>query len=241
MPNRLQHLPYVEMTPMTSVAAPNEAAPGRKRPYARTFDQRRDRILAEAWKLIAERAGDDFSLTELSERADVATRTIYNAFNDRDGVVAQAMAVHYRSLFADTFVEKGEARRLAEALAMIDAVAEEIAKVPGWSRTGVMMYFSPRTNPKIVASLRAMPIVILNAWLCSDEADAGRVALLPRGDIERGFANAQWGLTGDWAAERIDVTDLARGMKVIMLQTALAFGNAVGLAAAEAEARRLKA
>ncbi len=221
---------------MTVVAARAEAAQKRKRPYARTFDQRRDRILAEAWQLIAEREGDDFSLTELATRAGVATRTIYNAFNDRDGVVAQAVAVHYRSLFAETFVQKGEALRLAEALAMIDAVAEEIAKVPGWSRTGVMMYFSPRTNPKIVASLRAMPVMILNAWLRSDEADAARLALLPRDDVERGFANTQWGLTGDWAAGRIDVAELARGMKVTLVMTALSLGNAAGQAAAVAAA-----
>ncbi|WP_156678751.1 TetR/AcrR family transcriptional regulator [Sphingomonas profundi] len=211
------------------------AAP--RRPYARTFEARRERILACAWEMIAERGGDGFSLAELGERAGVAVRTIYNAFTDRDGVVAQAVATHYRSLFGDPAAELAESRSLAESLAMIDTVVAEIVRVRGWAITGAQMYFSARTSPRIVDSLRAMPLLILKGWLRSAEADRRQLALLGREEVMRSFANAQWALTSDWAAGRIDVAELAQAMKRNLIVLALAFGTTAG----RAEGRRLGA
>lgn len=209
---------------MSATITANKVAT-RPRPYSRTFDERRERVLAEAWQLIAEREGDSFSIAELSERSGVSARTIYNAFGDRDGVVAKAVAAHYRTLFPEPVNEEIEPRRLEDALKMIDEVVNEIAKVPGWSRTGAMMYFSPRTSTAITESLRAMPLAILNAWLASDEADPDRLALLLREDLERSYANGQWGLTSDWAAGRIDEAHLARAMKLALVVVVLASGT----------------
>lgn len=205
-----------------------------RKPYARTFEARRERILTTAWELIAERGGDQFSLAELGKRAQVSVRTIYNAFTDRDGVVAQAVATHYRSLFGDISEASPEGRPLGPSLAMIDTVVAEIVRVRGWAITGAEMYFSPRTSPRIVESLRAMPLVILKGWMRSDEADRRQIALIGREDVMRSFANAQWALTSDWAAERIDAVELSRAMKVNLIGIALAFGTGAG----RAQARR---
>lgn len=220
---------------MTATAAAIAIAP--RRPYSRTFDERRERVLAEAWQLIAEREGDSFSIAELSERSGVSARTIYNAFGDRDGVVAKSVAAHYRALFPEPLNEDIEPRDLCAALAMIDEVVAEISKVPGWSRTGAMMYFAPRTSATITDSLRAMPLAILNAWLASPEADAGRLAVVRRDELERSYANGQWGLTNDWAAGRITEAELARNMKLGLIIVVLALGTP----GAQVEASRIAA
>ncbi len=217
----------VDPAPLT-LAGDDVPSPRRNRPYAKTFEERRGRILAIAWDLLAERGDDDFSLAELSEQADVSLRTIYNAFTDKEGVIAQAVATHYRSLFADIRLGDNESCLLADAMVMIDRVATETCRVRGWSATGARMYFSPRTGAEIVDSLRAMPVMILKAWARSSEAERKRLQLFDSHGIERSFANAQWALVNDWSAGRIDSDDLAREMKRNLVVLAAAFGNRAG-------------
>jgi AcrR family transcriptional regulator len=229
MPKSRSHL-----TLLTRNSAGAASAPRPRQPYAKTFEARRERVLRVAWMLLAEREGENFSLKELSQHADVSLRTLYNAFTDKDGVIAQAVARHYRSLFDTIRFDDDGSYKLREALAMIDKVAVETCRVRGWSVTGARMYFSPRTNPKVVDSLRAMPVMILKGWLRSAQADRKRVASFDRSDLERSFANAQWGVVNDWAAGHIDGSDLARSMKCNLIIFAAAFGNAAG----RAEARK---
>ena len=185
--------------------------------------------------MIAEHDGDEFTLIDLSRRSGVALRTLYNAFGDKDGVIAQAVAAHYFSLFVDIDVEKKHSCTLAEAIEMVGRVGKEICRVPGFSTTGARMYFSPKTNLKIVESLRQMPIFIVKAWSRSEEADRKRIKLFGRDELERSFANMQWGLVNDWAAGRIDDRALSEYMQSNVLLIAAAFGNRAG----RAEARRL--
>ena len=165
----------------------------RNRPYAKTFDERRERILAAAWDLLAEREADAFSLAELSERSDVSLRTIYNAFTDKEGVIAQAVATHYRTLFTDILPNDNDSCLLEEALIMADRVATEISRVKGWSVNGVRMYFSHRTSSRIFDSLYTMPLVIFKSWYRSAEADRKRIVLFGKQEIERSFFQCSMG------------------------------------------------
>ena len=207
----------------------------KSRPYAKSFDSRRRQILTDAWDMIAEHEGDEFTLIDLSTRSGVALRTLYNAFGDKDGVIAQAVAAHYVSLFTDIDVGIKHSCTLAEAVEMAGRVGKETCRVPAFSTTGARMYFSPKTNPKIVESLRQMPIFIIKAWSRSAEADRKRIKLFGRDELERSFANMQWGLVNDWAAGRIDDQALSEYMQSNVLLIATAFGNRAG----RAEARRL--
>ena len=53
--------------------------------------ERRLRILREARRMIAETDSIDFSLEELCARAGVAKNTIYNAFGNKENVIASAI------------------------------------------------------------------------------------------------------------------------------------------------------
>jgi AcrR family transcriptional regulator len=209
----------------------------RNRPYARSFRQRRQQILEAAWDLIAQRDGDNFTLTELSQSSGAALRTIYNAFTDKDGVIAQAVAAHYLALFENIDSGDDGGCSLAKALTMTSRVAAETCRVRAFSVTGARMYFSPRTSPKIVESLRKMPIYILKAWIRSNQADRKQIRAFGQEGLERSYANAQWGLVNDWSADRLDDRELSREMCCNLLLIASAFGNRAG----RAESRKLGA
>ena len=210
-----------------------EAAPYRG-PYAKTFDQRRSHILATAWEMIAAR-GTDFRLSDLSQRSGVALGTIYNAFTDKNGVIAEAVARHRNSLCEGIEVGENQSHRLAEAVEIYTRIAVDTTKMPNLSEASARMYFSSRTHHKVVGSLRRMPISTLRAWIRSDESDRELIQSFGQESIERAFANAQWSLLNDWCANRIDNHELSRDMRANMIAIGLAFGNHVG----RAEAKRL--
>lgn len=197
-------------------------------PYARTFDRRRRDILATAWDMIAESGHDHFSLAELGKRSGVALRTIYNAFVDKEGVIAQAVATHHDALFEAISVGFDESHTLDEAMAMCELVAVETLKVRGFSVAAAHMYFSPRTPSKIVDSFRQMPIFILKSWLRSKEVDRALVGKVGLDSLERNFANVQWSAVSEWAAGRLEDKLLAIEMKRNILFIGLACGNREG-------------
>lgn len=52
---------------------------------------RRQRVLREARKMISESGLEGFSVRELCARADIAQKTLYNAFGGKEGVIALAI------------------------------------------------------------------------------------------------------------------------------------------------------
>jgi AcrR family transcriptional regulator len=205
----------------------------KRRPYARTFENRRGQILATAWVMIAESNGADFTLQELSTRCDVSLRTIYNAFSDKDGVIAAAAAANHHKSFEGIFLESNDSMTLVEAVEITRRVAADTARVPGWSAASVEMYFSPRSCSRMTESLRQMPISILKAWLRSPEVDERLVKLFGHFDLEKAFADMQWGAVADWCAGRIDKHDMSQRMVSSLLTIAAAFGNRAGRATAK--------
>src|SRR3546814_17808545 len=57
--------------------------------------ERRQRILYEVRKLVNEAGLEGFSMREISKRANVAPKTLYNAFGDRDRLIACAIREVY--------------------------------------------------------------------------------------------------------------------------------------------------
>jgi AcrR family transcriptional regulator len=65
-----------------------------------TIFERRRRILHEARVMISELGYENFSIRELARRADVAQRTLYNAFGSRENIVTNAI-FQYSKEFSD--------------------------------------------------------------------------------------------------------------------------------------------
>lgn len=200
----------------------------RRRPYARTFDKRRREILSTAWTMIAEAGGSEFTLQELSERCGVALRTIYNAFGDKDGVLAAAAAAHHRDTLDVFEFDEFEDWDLSEAISMTRRIAQETVRFPGWSQVTSEMYFSPRGHPRLFSSLQQMPASILSAWLRSDQVDRKLLRAFGQQKLEASHADAQWGVVANWCAGRINEEQVEDLMVANLLVVAMSFGNRAG-------------
>ncbi len=201
--------------------------------HPRGFDRRRRDILATTWDMIAQHGSDQFKLSDLSERCGVALRTIYNAFVDKDNLIAEAVAAHYHSLFDSIAPGASDSRTLEESAAMMARVAFEISRAAAFSGTGARMYFSTRSSSRLLETLRRLPILSLKAWMRSDEADRKQIQQFGRDALERSFANLQWGSVNDWLAGRLDNAELSSELKKQVIWVAMAFGNRAGRAAAK--------
>ena len=61
------------------------------------FDRRR-RILRVARKMIGSDGLENFNMRDLGKKADVSTRTIYNAFGSKETVIALAIYTFFEKL-----------------------------------------------------------------------------------------------------------------------------------------------
>lgn len=180
---------------------------------------RRKRILKEARKLLSEKGFDGFTVRELCHRAEVAQRTLYNAFHNKDRIVALAIReafedVHRKttySTFPDTL--DGIVQRLV-------TVNTRNFTARNYTKAVTALYFSPNVSEDIFRSLQEMALMNLRRWLDRVERSKHLAAWVRRDELESAFVNAEYATINDWACERIPDTDyLSRLVATILLVT----------------------
>lgn len=130
--------------------------------------ERRRRILREARKLIREDGLENLNMRELSLRAKVSTKTVYNAFGSKETVIALAIHTYFQQFMgnvefdtmADTF-EGALIRQTTSTLRDID--------VPNYMKAVVTLYFSPTLHPAIRAVLMDFATRSWEPWLRKNE------------------------------------------------------------------------
>lgn len=185
--------------------------------------------------MVAEQGDDNINLVELSRRSGAALRTIYNAFTDKQGLVAQAALAHFNSLFVALRVTANDCHGLAEAVERSYRAAIETVKFRAFSATTARIYFSNQSNAELLDALHEMPRSTVAAWLKSDEVDTQLVKRFGEDNLQMSFANLQWGIIHDWANGNLSDDVLIDRMTDGMVWIGLAFGNRAG----RAEAKRL--
>jgi AcrR family transcriptional regulator len=181
---------------------------------------------------LAAHGDEEFNLRDISERSGVSLRTIYNAFENREGLIAQALLTHHASLFSDVAVGPNDSRSLVEAVEMCRRVALETIASPCVAVTTSRVYFASQERTRVLAILQELPASIVSAWMRSDEADATCIAAFGKQGICRQFANAQWALVAEWVGGALTDEELLRQHQRTILAVSLAFGNQAGRAAA---------
>ena len=191
-----------------------EVIPSRRRTYASAqINERRARILSETLALIIETGSTGFTIQELSRRADVAPRTLYYAFGDKEGVIESAVLEH----FSELSLRNGRAPTPPYALSVIaglDVALSEIFRVPNYARAMVDVYFSPSANGRIVAALRKISIGAPGIWLGA-ETEIGHVLPWVEPDVFlQQFTDLQYATLHTWSVGEIGDDELARRMRL---------------------------
>jgi len=109
---------------------------------------RRRRILDETRKLIAERGLSGFSMDEICRRADVAKRTLYNAFQTRERMIA--IAIHeYFSRYISKLPYTAPPGTLQSSIERIVFVIQRNRQIRNYIAAILSIYFSPDVDDTI--------------------------------------------------------------------------------------------
>ena len=166
------------------------------------FDRRR-RVLREARKMISSGGLDGFNMRDLGKRADVSTRTIYNAFGSKETVIALSIHAYFEKFMAhirfndDAYNFEGAlARQVTSTLRDVD--------IPHYMKAVTSLYFSPTLHPDIrtvLLDLASRPWV---AWLGGLQALRQLEKHVDIADLIVDLANLQYGKLHEWCLGTLD-------------------------------------
>jgi AcrR family transcriptional regulator len=180
------------------------------------ISQRRHRILAEAQALIVARGEGGFTIRELSKRAKVAQRTLYNAFGDKESIIARAIEEHYAELFQEpTYRHKSVTAK--SVLQNLEKSVRDIMATREYARSMVAVYFSPRANEKIYLALKHVAATGVRNWLDAARRKNWIEEWYPVESMTDRYANAFMATIHDWLIGRIADEDLPRHIKTVFL------------------------
>lgn len=125
---------------------------------------RRRRILEETRNLIAEQGIGDFSMHELCKRAGVAKRTLYNAFQTRERLIAVAIQDYFKE-YLERLSYRAPIGTLQRNVERIVAVTRRNRKIRNYIRAIMAIYFSSEVNPDLWRALHNMGTEANLEWI----------------------------------------------------------------------------
>jgi AcrR family transcriptional regulator len=206
--------------PLADVAAPlaDFEVPERRRYDSPVMADRRRRILDEAQAIIDELGVEGFTIRELSRRAGVAQRTLYNQFGSKEDILASAIHDHFAGLLA-ALPAPPAAADFEGHLQRIDALVDRTVALKRYATAMVGVFFSPTVDRRLYETLRWISGGGSAAWV-PEALRTGVLSKLPPADVERlstllintGYANIT-----DWAAGRISAAEMKLRFKLNFL------------------------
>ncbi len=193
---------YADMSPVVPRAA-LESHPEKPLLYSSPLIlERRRRLLREARHMIAEGGIENFSVRRLCQRAEVAQRTLYNAFHNKDRVIALAIREAYDE-FNEHVRYRTDVNTLSGVLDRTIAINRRNFRVRNYTKAVVAIYFGAATPKDVWETLRDMSVNAIHPWL---EAMAARDELRSWVDayhFSTAMANLQYSIINDWCLERL--------------------------------------
>jgi AcrR family transcriptional regulator len=194
--------------------------------------ERRRRLLKEARHMIAEDGFENFSVRKLCVRAGVAQRTLYNAFHNKDRVIALAI----REAFDDfhRYVKyKTDRNSLAGVLDRAISVNRRNLRVLNYTKAVVAIYFGPNTPRDVWESLRDMSLHRTREWVGSMKQNGELQPWVSEAHFADAMANIQYSTINDWCQGRMGDDEYLPRLAENMLL--LIIGAARGAVQKEAE------
>lgn len=181
-----------------------------------SMQDRRRRILDAARRMVAERGMDGFSMRELGARANVAPRTLYNAFQSRDHLLAEAIREYFQDFVARHAYEE-EAGTLKGTLERMDVVHRRNLEIKNYTRTIMALYFSINVDTKLWDTIHEILAEHQRLWLQRLSNDG---MLRPGVDVDKAanrLTNLEYATMFQWCQDRIPDADFISSLKVTVL------------------------
>ena len=212
-----QAISHGESTPLRPSAT--------RRKYASPLmHDRKQRILFEAQSLLDEHGVDGFTIRELSRRAGVAQRTLYNVFGSKEDIVSSAIEQHFAGLLTD-LPAAPPSEDIEANLRRIEAISLRTIGLRRYATAMVGVFFSPSIDRRIYDSLRRISLSGTGDWVGRAETAKVLMKLSPQGRdrLTTLLMNVSYANVTDWAAGRISDSEMTLRAQVNHLLCIRAF------------------
>jgi AcrR family transcriptional regulator len=109
--------------------------------------ERRQRILAAARAIVAERGYEALTMRELAQKSRVTVPTLYNLIGGKEAVLAAAVE-EQTARFLAAIERRESASPAGRLLAVVEACARELLALPAWYRTLLhLLYTAEAAGP----------------------------------------------------------------------------------------------
>jgi AcrR family transcriptional regulator len=177
---------------------------------------RRWRILSEARRIISADGPAGFNMRDLGKRADVSTKTLYNAFGSKETLIALAILSYFEKFMAHVHFEE-PATTFEGALYRQTTSTLRDVEFPNYMRAIVELYFSATAHADICDVLTNIAVRSWIPWLNGLGADGQLGADVDVTALLVDMANIQYGRILEWCKGGIDDEAFVRNTLVGIL------------------------
>lgn len=161
---------------------------------------RRRRLLKETRHMIAEDGLEGFSVRKLCQRAGVAQRTLYNAFQNKDRLIALAIREAFDEFSA--YARSGlDPASLAGLMTRVIAINRRNFRVRNYTKAVCAIYFAPGTPRDVWQTLQDMALQGNGDWLTRNQQYIN--SWIEIDHFNHSLANVQYSTINDWCLGRI--------------------------------------
>lgn len=125
---------------------------------------RRHRILNEARRMIGEVGIANLSMDDVAKRANVAKRTLYNAFQSKEHLIAMAISKYFED-YAVTIDYSTESATLEWMVERLVIVARRNIAIRNYTRALMNIYFSTNVDPEIRQAIHEIASKSHEPWI----------------------------------------------------------------------------
>lgn len=206
---------------MTGLPHPPELNDSAPRRYASIgMVKRRERIIKRAHTILGEGGVQALTISRLSREANVAPRTIYRLFKDKEGVVLATVSDRLHEV-REAIARKARDYSIEQVFDELDWMVSEMHRDDEYARVVIAFFFSTEPHVAAIRELRSVAYNRFRNWLdvqverghCCREMDLERVA--------QEHVASEFYVYHRWAIKAINDKQCALELRCAFLKTAL--------------------
>lgn len=169
--------------------------------------ERRRRILDETRKMIAERGLADFSMDEIGVRAGVAKRTLYNAFQTKERMIA--IAIHeYFERYLDHIPFTAPIGSLQRNVERMVFMIRRDLQIRNYISAIMSIYFSADSDSDIWRTMHSMAVEPNLQWIMALKAKRQLQPWVDPHRLADDIVRIAYAILNDWCRKGIEDEDI---------------------------------
>lgn len=180
---------------------------------------RRHRILDETRRMIGEVGIASLSMDEVARRAEVAKRTLYNAFQSKERLVAAAIHQYFED-YASRIHYSSPELTLERSIERLIVVARRNLDIRNYTRALMNIYHAHDVDPDIRNAIHAIAAESHEAWIRMLHAKRQLQPWIDAEELINSLVTFRYGLANAWAEGLMEdeafMFNLVRGFLTFM-------------------------